>query len=1131
MTTGAKVDKVRIARWLKQQGLAQYARAFKEHNIGFDVLPALRDEDLKELGVPLGDRKRLLKAIADLRMAPERANDVMKSAAARGPPIRRVDPERRQLTLLFCDLVASTELSARLDPEDLREVMHAYQACVAAVVERFDGHVAKYLGDGVLVYFGYPRAHEDDAERAVRSGLAIVEAVAALVPLTNVQLQARVGIATGMTVVGDLIGEGASREAAVIGDVPHLAARMQVLAAPNTVVISDSTRRLVGGLFELDDIGPQRLKGFAEPLPVWRVSGESRVEGRFEARQSAGLTPLVGREEEIALLLRCWRQARQGDGQVVLLAGEPGIGKSRLVRELRGRLSEEPYIRLVYQCSPHYKASPLHPLIEQLERAAGFVRNDPPVKRLDKLEALLARGTKRLNEVVPLIAALLGVPTGERYPALTLTPEVQKRRTLQALVNHVAGLAAEQPELALFKDVHWIDPSTLELLSLLIERIRRLPVLVLVTFRPEFQPLWSGHAHVTTLTISRLGRRQGADLVARVTGDKPLPGEIVDQIVTRADGVPLFVEELTKTVLESGLLADAGDHYELSGPLPPLAIPATLHDSLMARLDRLAPVKEVAQVGAVIGREFSHELLAAVAPISANRLDDALEQLVHSELVFRRGTPPKATYSFKHALVQDAAYQSLLKSKRQQLHARIAHVLEQHLVEAGETAPEVLAHHLTYAGLPARAISYWREAGELAAARSANLEAITHLSKGLELVGNLPDAPEHLNEELALRIAIGGPLIATQGHAAREVERTYSRAWALCDQLGRSAELFPVLRGLWNHHMVRGELLRAHDLSARLVALAEEQRTAVCRALALRARGTTLVLLGRFAEAETALREGIAVDDAAADWENPAHLLLYTERAGLVCRLHSAWTCWFLGFPDRALESLEAGLALGRRLGHVHGLAFALIWAALIRNLRREAPDARERAEAAIQIASEHRLPQWLALAKICRGYALVGLGRRMEGIAQLQTGLADWNATGARVLETQWLGFTADACAQAGRFDEALAALDQASASAATNAECHYQAELDRLRAVVLAAIGEKAEVTGWLQQAIDTARGQQAKSLELRAATSLAGLWRDQGKRAQAHALLAPVYDWFTEGFDTADLKDAKALLDELT
>jgi class 3 adenylate cyclase len=656
---------------------------------------------------------------------PALSSELCRSAIALSSRLRS---PRRQLTLLFCDLVASTELSGRLDPEDLREVIQAYQACVAAVVERFDGHVAKYLGDGVLVYFGYPRAHEDDAERAVRAGLELVHAVAKLRIGLDVELKARVGIATGTAVVGDVIGKGASREAAVVGEVPNLAARMQVVAAPNTVVISDSTRRLVGGLFELDDVGPQLLKGFAEPIMAWQVSGESRIEGRFEARQTAGLTSLVGREDEMALLLRCWQQARDGEGRVVLLSGEPGIGKSRLVRELRGRLTGEPHIQLLCQCSPHHTSTPLHPSIEQLERAAEFAWNDPPGVRLDKLEALLARGTERLNEVVPLIAALLGVPTGERYPTLTLSRELQKRRTLQALVDQLAGLAAQQPVLALFKDVHWIDPSTLELLSLVIERIRRLPVLVLVTFRSEFQPPWTGHAHVTTLTLSRLDRRQGSDLVARVTGDKPLPAEIVEQIVARADGVPLFVEELTKAILESGLVADAGDHYELSGPLPPLAIPATLHDSLMARLDRLAPVKEVAQIGAVIGREFSHELLAAVAPSSANRLDDATDQLVNSELVFRRGVPPEATYTFKHVLVQEAAYQSLLKSKRQQLHARIAQVLEERS-DAGEARPEVLAQHWTNAGLAERAIPYWRRAGEHATRRSANLEAIAHLNK------------------------------------------------------------------------------------------------------------------------------------------------------------------------------------------------------------------------------------------------------------------------------------------------------------------------------------------------------------------------------------------------------------------
>jgi class 3 adenylate cyclase/predicted ATPase len=1127
---------VDIGGWLRDLGLERYEQAFQDNEVTARSLPHLTADDLKEMGVTaIGHRRLLLQAIAEFETsaaaAVEPFSDRITSSEDVGDTARRVsEAERRQLTVMFVDLVGSTELSGKLDPEDMARMIRAYQGTCAEVVERWGGHVAKYMGDGVLAYFGWPTAHEDEAERAVRAGLDLTDAIKLVAAPSGEALAARVGIATGLVMVGELIGEGAAQEQTVVGETPNLAARLQVLAAPGTVVISPVMRRLVGGLFEVADLGPQRLKGFAEPLSAWRVEGEGRAEGRFEALHGEHLTPLVGREHELGILLERWAWAKDGDGQVVLLSGEPGIGKSRVIRTLRERLAEEPYTPVSHYCSPYHTNSALHPVISLLRRATQLERDDPTDAQLARLEAVLARSSERPDEVVPLLAALLGVPTGERYPALTLTPEVQKRRTLRALVDQLAGLAAQQPVLALYEDVHWIDPSTLELLDLVIERIRQLPVLVLVTFRPEFQPPWAGQAHMTTLTMSRLGRRQGADLVARVTGNKPLPAVVVEQIVARTDGVPLFVEELTKTVLESGLLADAGDHYELSGPLPPRSIPTTLHDSLIARLDRSAPVKEVAQIGAVIGREFSHKLLGAVSPMAADQLGDALEQLVQSELVFRRGEAPEATYNFKHALVQDAAYQSLLKSKRQELHARIAQALEQQFTDAGEAGPELLAQHFTDAGLAARAVPYWRRAGELAAGRSADLEAIAHLSKGLELIGTLPATPERLDEELALRLAIGGSLIATQGHAAPEVERTYSRAWALCDQLGRSAELFPVLRGLWNYHLVRGELRRAHDLSTRLVAHAEDQRTPVRRALARRTLGTTLFFLGQFADAAAALNEGIAIDDAVAAWQDPAHLLLYTERAGVVCRLYSAWTLWFLGFPDRASESAEPGLALSRRLAHVHSLAFALIYAALLHNLRREFAEGRGRAEAAIEIASEHRLLQWLAFGNICRGFALVGLGQRTDGIAQLQTGLADWHGTGARVLDTQWLGFTAEACAQAGRFDDALAALDRASATVAATGECYYQAELHRLKGAVLSETGDAAEAASWLQQAIDIARGQQAKSLELRAATSLARLWAGRGKRQQAIDLLAPVYGWFKEGFDTADLKDAKALLDEL-
>jgi class 3 adenylate cyclase len=748
------VNVVAITAWLRELGLERYELAFQENAIDIEVLPELTDADLEKLGVLLGHRRKLLRAIAEL---PEPFHAELAPSSEAKPSARALprDAERRQLTVLFCDLVGSTELSAWLDPEDMGAVIGAYQECCAEVVKRWDGHVAKYMGDGMLAYFGWPRAHEDDAERAVRAGLELIEAVGKLKPEADLSLLARVGIATGRVVVGDLIGEGAAQEAAVVGDTPNLAARLQALAEPGAVVISSSTRRLVGGLFELTDLGPKSLKGFAEPLAAFRVEGEGRAEGRFEARQTTGLTPLVGREEEISLLLRRWRQASDGEGQVILLSGEPGIGKSRLVREVRGRLEGEPHIRLLYQCSPHHTTSPLHPVIEQLERAAGVERDDPPETRLDKLATLLAPGTGRLDEAIPLIAALLGIPPGERYPLPDLTSQRQKQRTLEVLVDQLDGLAAKQPVLLVYEDVHWIDPTTLDLLGLAIERVQRLAVLLLITFRSEFIPPWSGRPHVSALALTRLGRRDGAALVERVVREKTLPAEVSAQIVTKTDGVPLFVEELTKAVLESGLLRDAGDRYELSGPLPPLAIPSTLHDSLLARLDRLALVKEVAQIGAAIGREFSHALLAAVAERPEAELEAALDQLVSSELVFRRGAPPEATYSFKHALVRDAAYGTLLKSKRQHLHARIVQVLEERFPEAVQMQPELLAYHCTEAGLAEMAIDYWHKAGQRAIGRSAMAEAVAQLRMGLELLQGLPSAPDRDRREFHLQTSLG----------------------------------------------------------------------------------------------------------------------------------------------------------------------------------------------------------------------------------------------------------------------------------------------------------------------------------------------------------------------------------------
>jgi predicted ATPase/class 3 adenylate cyclase len=1112
-----------LDEWLDTIGLGRYAALFADNDIDLQILPELGESDFEKLGISLGHRKKLLKAIAALDGQTQAAQTAVAAAT-------RPEAERRQLTVLFCDLVGSTALAARLDPEDMGRLIRVYQNTCAEAVERWGGHVAKYMGDGVLAYFGWPQAHEDDAERAARAGLELTAAVGGLQAGDGMPLAARVGIATGPVVVGELIGEGAAQEEAVIGETPNLAARLQALAAPGTVVISQATRRLVGGLFELADLGPQRLKGFAEPLVAWRVEGEGRAEGRFEALHGEHLTPLVGREHELGILLERWGWARDGDGQVVLISGEPGIGKSRLIRTFRERLGAEPYTPLSHYCSPYHINSALYPVIGLLERAARLERDDPPEAQLAKLEAVLGRASERPDEVVPLLAALLGVPTEERYPALTLTPEVQKRRTLQALVEQVAGLAAQQPVLALYEDVHWIDPSTLELLGLVVERIQRLPVLVLITFRPEFQAPWTSQVHVTTLTLSRLGRRQGADLVARVSNDKPLPAEIVEQIVARTDGVPLFVEELTKTVLESGLLADVGDHYELSGPLPPLAIPTTLHDSLMARLDRLAPVKEVAQIGAVIGREFSHELLAAVAPMSANLLDDALEQLVNSELVFRRGVPPEATYSFKHALVQDAAYQSLLKSKRQQVHTRIAHVLEERFAETAATQPELLAYHLAEARQIERAIDYWLKAGERAAERSANLEAIRHLTHGLEALGTLPECAARDRRELAFQIAIGTPSIAVYGYSAPQTGAAYHRARVLCERLGDVESLVATLSGEFVYSFVRGDYPVMRRLVGEARQVSERLPDPVVRLAGHRLAGIAAMHFGAFAEARREFEAILRLYDASRHRLQPVH---YVHDPKVSALTYLAPILWILGFPEQACRSSVAAFRCAAELNqanltaHVHNFA-----GSGLDELLGNVPAVRAHADAIVELADRHNLGYWRVNGLILRGWAMVHEGAAEPGLALMRQNTADRAALGVGWYQARYLCMLAEAHAQLCQAELGLRVVAEARDLLARNDEHMWEGELERIEGELLRVQGASVPaIEACFARAIAGARQQAAKSFELRAATSLARLWRDRGRQADARDLLAPVYGWFTEGFDTADLKDARALLDALS
>src|SRR5918992_1372858 len=742
---------------------------------------------------------------------------------------RSADAERRQLTVLFCDLVDSTGLARQLDPEELRQVVQAYQATCAKVIARFEGHIAQYLGDGLLVYFGYPLAHEDDAQRAVRAGLGIVEAMGqlhtALGPEREVHLAVRLGIHTGLVVVGD-VGDGSRQEQLALGETPNVAARLQGLAAPNTLVISAATFQLLGGFFACQPLGTPLLKGLAQPLAVYRVLYESMARSRLEAASSTGWTPLVGREQEIGVLLERWAQVKDGLGQVVLLSGEAGIGKSRLVQVLTDQVAAEPRAWLTpCQCSPCHQHTALHPLIDLLERVVlCFDREESPQQKVGKLEGFLVQYGLPLAEAVPLFAALLSLPLPADYAPVLVSPEQQKQQTLHALLTILLRIAAQRPMLFVMEDLHWVDPSTLELLSLLVDQGPTARILTLFTCPPDFPPPWTGRAHLTQLTVNRLPQRQAVEVIRQVAHGKVLPPEVVEQIVAKTDGVPLFVEELTKMVLESGLLEERDERYELTGPLPPLAIPATLHDSLMARLDRLITVKSIAQLGATLGREFSYALLQAVSLWDEATLRRGLQQLLEAEFLYQRGLPPQATYLFKHALIQEAAYQSLLRSTRQRHHQRIAQVLESRFPELGDTQPELLAHHYTEAGLSEQAMSYWQQAGQRAIERSAHVEAVAHLAKGLKVLQTLPDTPERAQQELVLQTTLGPALMATKGFAAPEVERVYARARELCRHMADTPQLFPVLWGLWLFYEVRGELQTARELAEQLLSLAQCQQ-------------------------------------------------------------------------------------------------------------------------------------------------------------------------------------------------------------------------------------------------------------------------------------------------------------------
>ena len=1038
--------------------------------------------------------------------------------------------ERRQLTVMFCDLVGSTDLSQRLDAEDLRSVVRAYQQATSQVIQRYAGHIAQYLGDGLLVYFGYPQAHEDDAERAVRAGLEILTALGTLndtlEPTYAIRLAARVGIHTGPVVIGEM-GGGAKSEVLAVGDTTNIAARLQAVAAPDSEVISGATQRLVPGMFLLQDLGTPPLKGIATPIRSYAVLQATGVRSRLDVDPST-LTPLVGRDQELRLLIERWERAQESDGQVVLISGEAGLGKSRLLQAFRERLAGTAHTWLECRCTPYTQGSAFYPSIELLEHGLGFKRGDDPETKLGRLERGIAYAKLSAPEVVPLIAALLSLELPDRYAPLRLSPELQRKQTMEALVAWTLALAEQQPLVMLFEDLHWCDPSTVELLGLALEQSPTAKVLILATFRPSFEPPWPARSHVTRLAVNRLSRPQATNMIGGMTPGVPLPEAVVQRIVERADGVPLFVEVVTKMVLESDLVAKRGGRYELTGPLTDLAIPVTLQDSLMARLDRLDEGKQVAQLGAALGREFFYELLRSVALQDEPRLRAGLARLVDAELLYQRGALPGATFTFKHALIQETAYQSLLKSVRQQFHARIAQVLEERFPERVASDPEMIARHYDLAGLATPAITYYQRAGERATRRSANEEAIGHLRRALELVETLPETRERNQRELELQMAIGAPLGGVRGWSHPEYERTYARARELASEIGESAELPRALEGMAAAYLMKGDLATSAEVAKEALAAAESTGEAFELLLAHVAAGTPLLFQGDLSRALGHFEQAIALYDPGA---HASFAYALGDRAG-AAHTHAALCHLYLGRPDRALALSEEAVALAKRTDHPLSLANALFQAAVVHYERGELDRTGGRTAELVNLAEQLGFPFWLGAARFFQGFLRVESGESQEGVAEMQQALVELARIGSGIGAPAILLVLAEGLRKAGNHDEALGALGLGVAQAEQQGQHYADAELHRLRAEILLdkdgdAVEEAETLFG---QSIEIALRQEAKSFELRAATRLARLWQRQGKRDRARALLAPIYDWFTEGFDLRDLKDAKALLEEL-
>ena len=1098
-----------LKEWLGGLGLARYARAFDRNDL--DLVVELSDADLRDLGIAsMGHRKRLLRAIEALR-SPSPGPQIGK--VPRGlPRTAAARAERRQLTVVFTDLVGSTPLSQALDPEDLRELLRRYQDTVGSIAASHDGYVAKFLGDGALIYFGWPRAHEDEAERAIRAALEAVRAVGEIPISDRLRLQARAGIATGEVVVGDIVGETASEADAVVGDTPNLAARLQGEAGPGQVVIDSTTRRLVGNTFQLEDLGARALKGFSCDVSVWRITGERQHESRFAAAHRAGISSFVGRQEELGLLQRCWNRAVAGQGQIVTVAGEAGIGKSRLIEAFQSELAGRPHTRRHLQTSPSQTTSVLHPVIQQIQRAAGFVDGDADERRLDKLEEVLGSSDR---EALALLADLLSIPFETRYGPLEMASRQRRARTIEVLIDLMLKSPGDRPVLLIVEDAHWLDPSTAELVREMARRVLESAVLIVVTHRPEWQHDWTDQRdRVLTINLERLPETDVRTVVHALAGSA-LSERLVAQIAERADGNPLYVEEITKATLESASRSKPGE----------APVPATLQNSLLARLDGLGAMKELAQIGAVIGREFDHDLLARVVEPTEADLGNLIQVLIDSGLVQKDSSPNRSTLRFKHALVQDAAYGSLLRSRRREIHGRVAAALATHFPSRVSANPEILAHHYTQAGESEPAIEAWIRAGTRAAARSANIESISHFRRGIDLIGSLAESPKRLRLELALRAGLGVPLSAVNGPGDGETLDNYERARWLCTQLDEPPEVYRVLWGCWRSHLAIANLNEAQILAAQLLQLAEGKDDSGLLLEAHHAQWTTLSRLFEPSLCWEHADRGRAIYQRA---HHHRHVFTITDHdAGVCCRGFGALSLWQLGFPDRALELSREAVELGRSLSHPTSLAHALTHSIWLHQLRRDLGPILERAQEIEGFASEHGFPQYRATADIFRGWALVQLGETRDGMRFMNDAYKSGQAKGTGPSNAYFLHLIADAHLHAGDTAAGLAMIDGAIEEIQRVGTNAFEPEFYRVKGELHRVFDAAEEAVAYFRKALDSASAKGARSLELRAAAGLARLSGESARSLEANESVARIYQSFDEGLNTLDLREASALL----